>query len=243
MKKTIFLAITGLLMATVTTSCNQDRDDSFDMVSTSTNANTAEANVFSRNGNNYSVLSFSECFSEIKTNSLFRWSYSKDGCFARAHKMRRILESKGVPSNRLRKIWIGNDKGALLNGWTYHVALLVIGEDGNVINGKVIDPALFPNGPVSPNDWNYKCDNTRKNKAVINSVTNYVSKNTYRDHSNKLICQIDANTIYHGDFFGNNQSADRAADCVLNTIANKYNSSNPNAHIDISGCTGRFTAR
>ncbi|MBL0273153.1 MAG: hypothetical protein IPQ06_08790 [Chitinophagaceae bacterium] len=95
--------------------------------------------------------------------------YVRDGCFARAHKMRYIIESRyrycsekvfsfgnlDVSAN----LW-----GGCCVGWWYHVAPLVRVKIGNRIFCYVIDPSMFT-GPVLLFTWlnaqgNTTCDAT-----------------------------------------------------------------------------------
>jgi hypothetical protein len=95
------------------------------------------------------------------------FEYVRDGCFARAHKMRRIIESKyGYCSEKVfsyGNLDVKADKwGGCCVGWVYHVAPII---RVNSIGGPlcyVIDPGMF-NEPVLLSVWlaaqgNTTCD-------------------------------------------------------------------------------------
>lgn len=87
------------------------------------------------------------------------FSYSYDGCYARAHLMcRHILKSGYLPG----KVWAHQERPALLEvhmpdgskiEWNWHVAptLDLIMPDGKIVT-HVFDPTLF-DGPVSVDEW------------------------------------------------------------------------------------------
>jgi hypothetical protein len=81
--------------------------------------------------------------------------YARDGCWARAHEMYRILS----PTAAIGKCWLyGNLKVRTANdptcevNWRYHVAPIVTVKDGAGNKPIVLDPALFTR-PVSPSEW------------------------------------------------------------------------------------------
>ncbi|CAA7392607.1 protein-glutamine glutaminase family protein [Chryseobacterium fistulae] len=140
MKKTIFLAITGLVMVTLT-SCNQDRDESF----AEAKVNTATSTQMTARSNYFIPNDVQNYYSTVQGNQDFRWGYTADGCYARAHKMAQILSGK----QNVQKIFV---YGNLINNWRYHVAILINGE-------YVIDPALDSDGPITKSEWIGKCTN------------------------------------------------------------------------------------
>ncbi len=97
------------------------------------------------------------------------FEYVKDGCFARAHKMRWIIESKyGYCSEKVfsyGNLDVKADKwGGCCVGWIYHVAPLIRVKSGSSILCYVIDPGMF-NEPVLLSTWlaaqgNTGCDAT-----------------------------------------------------------------------------------
>ena len=86
------------------------------------------------------------------------FEYVRDGCFARAHKMKWIIETKyGYCSEKVfsyGNLDVKADKwGGCCVGWWYHVAPLirVPGRNGQLLC-YVIDPGMF-NGPVLLSVW------------------------------------------------------------------------------------------
>ncbi len=89
------------------------------------------------------------------------FTYPKDGCFARAHEMCRLLEGRGL---RPGKIWIDSDGtgircSALTRNdpgcqtyWLWHCAPTLVVRTGTWFRTYVIDPALF-NEPVPVATW------------------------------------------------------------------------------------------
>lgn len=226
---------------TTMTSCHHDRDDSLDDVSMSVNTSVTEAHVLSRN----EYTHFTEYFNTIKLDEAFTWKYEKDGCFARAHKMGEILQAKyGIHPSHLKKIWIGNSRGDLLKKWEYHVALVVVGSGGNPLNGMVIDPALFPDGPVTPQEWAYKCNNGSSNKSAVSKLEYYAPKIKV-DKSGKRIWNAE-DKVNNYSFYSISNKAyfDGVTTCVLTTIKNNFENwrrkvrHDPNSTIDIARCTG-----
>ncbi|CAA7194082.1 protein-glutamine glutaminase family protein [Chryseobacterium potabilaquae] len=250
MKKTIFLAAMAFVMASVS-SCNQDRDDSFSGASVSVSANKADANMVSR----YVYADYNGYFKTIKETPIFKWRYKRDGCFARAHKMAEILQNQyDIDYSKLEKIWIGNTNGSLLNEWTYHVALVVVGQDGE---RKVMDPSLF-DSPVDMETWRNKC-NKRDDKDRFNDSNNQVTTTDIGCYTPKNISRVNGvnywtatNIITNfnnytlnipGNFsYSHKSKFDKVTNCILNTISNGFNPSLPDQSININGCT-RFTAR
>ncbi|RNA61575.1 hypothetical protein D1631_06360 [Chryseobacterium nematophagum] len=100
------------------------------------------------------------------------FNFRVDGCYARAHRMREILKSKGY---KCEKVWIQGDLRAVTNKvtirWGYHVAIAVKVTERirQIQNGKyvmlnatvkkIIDPA-FQNMPMDEKTWKDKCTNT-----------------------------------------------------------------------------------
>jgi hypothetical protein len=99
------------------------------------------------------------------------FEYVRDGCFARAHKMRKIIESKyGYCSEKVfsyGNLDVKADKwGGCCVGWVYHVAPLIRVSQGAGLRPLcyVIDPGMF-NEPVLLSVWlaaqgNTTCDGT-----------------------------------------------------------------------------------
>ena len=85
------------------------------------------------------------------------FQYAADGCYARAHYMRKLMADAGYDS---QKIFVYATLGALqaetkagcCQAWMWHVAPLVGVEKGNSTELMVIDPSLF-DAPVGINTW------------------------------------------------------------------------------------------
>lgn len=100
-----------------------------------------------------------ELFNELK-NAEIPFEYATDGCYARAHKMRQIITSKGY---ECYKIFVYGDlaatNGECCVGWSYHVAPILRHRSANGgIEIKVLDPSLFKK-PVSKQEWLNACKN------------------------------------------------------------------------------------
>ncbi len=115
------------------------------------------------------------------TNPCIPFQYKRDGCYARAHKMKEVMEN--VFRRSCDKIFVW---GKLRNGctfyrrWYYHVAPVVyVGS-----RQYIIDPGLNKNGPVSIAEWknamlpndDYYID---EYKTTIKSGAYYMPKDQY----------------------------------------------------------------
>jgi hypothetical protein len=128
-----------------------------------------------------SVLSYEYLvviFDILAAQKQIPFKYPETGCYARAHEMVRILDSKGITS---AKIFMDGDLRLTTNNspkgfveWSYHVAPVVKVK----INGKeevyVIDPSIFDR-PVPVNEW-YKL--LKYNKAP--AFTYYTSRFNFK---------------------------------------------------------------
>lgn len=82
----------------------------------------------------------------VKNIDYLPWSYTLDGCFARATYIAMELAANDIPSSN---IFILNEQ--LNNGWGWHVAPPL--KPTSESESLVIDPALIPSGPVSVQEW------------------------------------------------------------------------------------------
>ena len=95
-------------------------------------------------------------------SSGINFNYAVDGCYYRAHAMRRIIQQYGYDCNKL--FVYGNLGARSLTGccasWVYHVAPFIRyrNSSGQVIS-VVIDPSLFVS-VVSANQWINACKNS-----------------------------------------------------------------------------------
>lgn len=106
-----------------------------------------------------------EFFSEFKNLSCNRvlrnpclpFQYATDGCYARAHYMRKVMAEAGYDCKKIFAIDQGgrlqaNTKANCCVSWGYHVAPLLHVEDGYSTKMMVIDPSLFDE-PVVYTTW------------------------------------------------------------------------------------------
>ncbi len=96
------------------------------------------------------------CCSNGPSAPCIPFTYPDDGCWGRAHEMRRLMSDAGVASE---KIWIyGSLRVATSNNprcqvqWGWHVAPVLRVATGTTTQVYVIDPSLFP-GPVPQTTW------------------------------------------------------------------------------------------
>ena len=86
------------------------------------------------------------------------FQYVVDGCYARAHKMRQILENdygyscEKVFSYEGATGYLAVDAGDCCVYWWYHVAPLVTVRDAHQLKKFVMDPSMF-DGPVTIETW------------------------------------------------------------------------------------------
>lgn len=94
-----------------------------------------------------SVLSLDEANGFVKeflAITSIPFDYALDGCFARAHKMAKILEEKGISSGKaflMGRLFAKTKYGPV--SWRYHVAPIVLIKTGDGVKPFIIDPALF----------------------------------------------------------------------------------------------------
>jgi hypothetical protein len=94
-------------------------------------------------------------FGEMAGQKHIPFGYAIDGCYARAHEMSRLLQVKGVETE---KAWNYGDlkvPGTPVGDveWGYHVAPTVwVAGPGGTAQRMVIDPSMFPK-PVTDLQW------------------------------------------------------------------------------------------
>ena len=105
-------------------------------------------------------------FKEMAAQPQIPFNWPRDGCFARAHEMRRLMAEKGIESG---KYWnYASPGGALVvpgTGigtvtWGWHVAPSVMVQGPGGAQPMVIDPSLFSQA-VSPEAWAGKQGDTK----------------------------------------------------------------------------------
>lgn len=139
-----------------------------------------------------SLAALNTLWSELSSAAI-PFPYPVDGCFARAHKMRQMIKSKGYDS--AKQFAYGNLAARGLSGccveWGYHVAPVVRYRNAsNVIEVVILDPSLFT-GPVSIPTWINKIkDNTCKSGASVASQV-LMADNVYVRSSNGAVMYDD----------------------------------------------------
>jgi len=112
------------------------------------------------------------------------FEYPFIGCEARAHQMCRILIGEdmqpgkiwNIASNPLStfRVQTANSPTCYVD-WSGHVAatLFAVPQDGGAPQRFVIDPSLFPDGPVSPTDWQVR-QGDRRTCLIFSSSDPYL---------------------------------------------------------------------
>lgn len=121
---------------------------------------TTTIETFDGESTDVSLISYEymkELFDGLSNHPRIPFKYPDDGCYARAHKMSLLLESKDIVT--VKSFIIGdlevrtpNHPAGVVNWW-YHVAPALYVKDG--LGGKifmVFDPSIF-DMPVSYDDW------------------------------------------------------------------------------------------
>ncbi|MCC8186115.1 MAG: hypothetical protein LIP08_01020 [Bacteroides sp.] len=140
--------------------------------------------------------------------------YAVDGCYARAHKMRQILNENGY---ECEKQFIFGDLAAYTGTccveWgNFHVAPLVsYRNSAGEVEKVIVDPSLFPDGPVSVEAWHASC----LNADCLESPS--ISRIVNTTGSVFLYVQTGGIPVYDTHY--------RKTDCVIATYK------------DLSGCT------
>ncbi|MBY0515902.1 MAG: hypothetical protein K2P81_03265 [Bacteriovoracaceae bacterium] len=94
-----------------------------------------------------------ELFNKLASNPEIPFGYAKDGCFARAHKMALLLDEEKIVSGKAfvqGRFYAQTMAGPAF--WRYHVAPMVLVDNGGVLEPLILDPSMFPR-PVSYNEW------------------------------------------------------------------------------------------
>lgn len=130
------------------------------------------------------------------SSSCIPFRYIKDGCYARAHKMKQLIELQyGKTTDKIFSIGSLTAKSSTYSccvNWGYHVAPLVYVGTAQY----VIDPSMF-SGPVSPTTWkNAQLANSCNGVSTSSLYSNLYIKpgNTYR--YNKLLGTYDTDPNY-----------------------------------------------
>ena len=170
-------------------------------------------------------------FNKIKSNSCgtttapsicITFRYAVDGCYARAHKAKQLIETNGYSCQK--QFVYGNlraSTGTCCVSWGYHVAVIVQFKNAsNVTEERIIDPSVFPTGPVLPSTWRNACKNSSCGTASISSYANCSSSIYYRNPNGSSV-------VYDNNFVNTN--------CVLTKYKNLSGCS-PSPAPSISSC-------
>jgi hypothetical protein len=160
--------------------------------------NERSATLISKDNNqkiDLTVLSEDEAnstFSEIAARDDIPFAYPMDGCYARAHKIVRILEDKGIIAGKAfleGELYIDTKYGEV--GWGYHVAPVIFVKKGNTIVPYVIDPSLFLKA-VPYEEWKAKITAKSKSKLTREYFTNRFAYDP-TDRNSSLKAYVDEN--------------------------------------------------
>ncbi len=122
-----------------------------------------------------SVISEEEAnklFKEIVSRDDIPFGYPMEGCYARAHKMARLLGDKGIIAGKAfveGQLYVDTKFGEV--GWSYLVAPVLMIKKGNTITPYIFDPSLFDK-PVTFEAWKAKMLAKPKAKMAREYFTN-----------------------------------------------------------------------
>lgn len=145
--------------------------------------------------------------------------YPVDGCFARAHAMRRILLENGYDCQKI--FLYGNlaaNNGCCVT-WRYHVAPLVYVKTSSGTVSRVLDPSLLK-APATIDSWVNVCLNTSCGVSV------YETKRQITDGKYMYVSE-DASSGFLDDNYS-------ITDCICSTLSGLSGCDDPCP--DLSGC-------
>jgi hypothetical protein len=143
------------------------------------NADEKKYPLYSKNNNqkiDISVLTEEDAnsiFSELAEREDIPFGFLVDGCYARAHKMVRIMDDKGITAGKAfleGDLFVDTPQFGEV-GWNYNVAPVVMVKKGNSVTPYVIDPSLFKK-PVPYEEWKALILKKSKSKLVREYYTN-----------------------------------------------------------------------
>lgn len=114
-------------------------------------------------------------FAEIAARKDIPFGFPMDGCYARAHKVVRILEDQGIIAGKAfveGELYVDTKFGEV--GWGYHVAPVVMVKKGSSVIPYVFDPSLFTK-PVPQTEWKAKMLSKTKSRFAREYYTNRYS--------------------------------------------------------------------
>lgn len=129
------------------------------------------------------------CGTSTASSPCITFRYPVDGCYARAHKMRQILNNAGYECEK--QFVYGNlraSTGTCCVSWVYHVAILVSFKNASgVIEKRIIDPSLNSNGPITDTAWRAACTNSTCGSTSVSSFANTPGNVYYRNPAGSLL--------------------------------------------------------
>lgn len=129
------------------------------------------------------------CGTSTASSPCITFRYPVDGCYARAHKMRQILNNAGYECEK--QFVYGNlraSTGTCCVSWVYHVAILVSFKNASgVVEKRIIDPSLNSTGPITDTAWRAACTNSTCGSNSVSSFTNTAGNVYYRSPSGSLL--------------------------------------------------------
>jgi hypothetical protein len=139
--------------------------------------------------NMFTLIKNQACGTSTASSPCITFRYPVDGCYARAHKMRQILISNGYDCEK--QFVYGNlraSTGTCCVRWNYHVAILVSYKNASGVTEKrIIDPSLFPGGPVTDAAWRAACTNSTCGSVSVSSYANTAGNVYYRNPAGSVI--------------------------------------------------------
>lgn len=154
-------------------------------------------------------------FTACQTDPVQTFNYKADGCYARAHQMRRVLENNGYACGKLFIYASSSPLAVTVSSsccqtWSYHVAPLVRFYDAaGVAQVRIFDPSLFST-PVTKDQWFAACKSSCFPGANIGStflaqpyVYNRATNGSIARDNNyvKTECTLNAYAGYSGGCF------------------------------------------
>lgn len=129
------------------------------------------------------------CGTTTASSPCITFRYPVDGCYARAHKMRQILNNAGYECEK--QFVYGNlraSTGTCCVSWVYHVAILVSFKNASgVVEKRIIDPSLNSTGPITDTAWRAACTNSTCGSTSVSSYANTPGNVYYRSTSGSLL--------------------------------------------------------
>ncbi|PWN69202.1 hypothetical protein C1631_014160 [Chryseobacterium phosphatilyticum] len=137
----------------------------------------------------FAQIKSQSCGTSTASSPCITFRYPVDGCYARAHKMRQILNNAGYECEK--QFVYGNlraSTGTCCVSWVYHVAVLVSFKNASgVVEKRIIDPSLNSTGPITDTAWRAACTNSTCGSTSVSSFANTAGNVYYRSPSGSLL--------------------------------------------------------